>query len=323
MKAKTMILMGLAITCGLGASYMTSRLLAERSPSDEEKVKILVLKKNVNVGQRITDPEEFVEFKEVSKESEPPDSIKDLDFLKGKTLKQGRTKGDHLTAAHLRSFNDTLKLPEGHFAQGLKVTLEGSASGFASLPGSRVNIVQTVTRGAPYSQMLLADVLVLAADLKLDSNGELASPAQVVTFALKQEDVLKVNLAKELGILSLALRNVDEKGIDTSKAVYEKDIRPERQKPSAIEDPITVTPPPKTVVEVKPDPVPQPDLPKIVKGHYDIIVGTESGAREVRRVYWSQEEDGPVVIERTEMLESTRTQTGPADTSPRKEGPRT
>ena len=31
MKPKTMILMGLAIVCGLGASYMTSRLLAERN----------------------------------------------------------------------------------------------------------------------------------------------------------------------------------------------------------------------------------------------------------------------------------------------------
>ena len=30
MKPKTLILMVVAVTCGLGASYMTSRLLAER-----------------------------------------------------------------------------------------------------------------------------------------------------------------------------------------------------------------------------------------------------------------------------------------------------
>ena len=42
MKPKTLILMVVAVTCGLGASYMTSRLLAERQPEDTEKVKILV-----------------------------------------------------------------------------------------------------------------------------------------------------------------------------------------------------------------------------------------------------------------------------------------
>ncbi len=31
MKPKTMILMVVAVVCGLGASYMTSRLLADRS----------------------------------------------------------------------------------------------------------------------------------------------------------------------------------------------------------------------------------------------------------------------------------------------------
>ena len=35
MKPKTLILMVVAVTCGLGASYMTSRLLAKtKSPAD-------------------------------------------------------------------------------------------------------------------------------------------------------------------------------------------------------------------------------------------------------------------------------------------------
>ena len=101
MKPKTMILMGLAIVCGLGASYMTSRLLAERSAPEEEKVAILVAKRHVSVGERILKPDEMFEIKLVSKESEPPDAIKDMDALKGKNMKQGRNKGDHITAANL------------------------------------------------------------------------------------------------------------------------------------------------------------------------------------------------------------------------------
>src|SRR5436305_1695536 len=40
MKPKTLILMVVAVTCGLGASYMTSRLLAERQTDDTDKVAI-------------------------------------------------------------------------------------------------------------------------------------------------------------------------------------------------------------------------------------------------------------------------------------------
>ena len=78
MKPKTMILMVLAITCGLGASYMTSRLLAERTTPEEEKVEILVATKNLSVGQRLTKPEELFEKKQVTKDLEPPDAIKDF-----------------------------------------------------------------------------------------------------------------------------------------------------------------------------------------------------------------------------------------------------
>jgi pilus assembly protein CpaB len=326
MKPKTMILMGLAITCGLGASYMTSRLLAERSPAEEEKVKILVAKKNLNVGQRISDPEELFEYKEVSKDSEPPDAIKDFDAIKGKSLKQNRNKGEWVTAANLRGAGEQLKLPEGHFAQGLKVTLEGTASGFATLPGSRVNIIQTVTRGSNYSQILLSDVLVLAADLKLDSTGELASPAQVVTFALSGKDVLKVNLAKELGILSLALRNPDDHSHDDAQVVYVKDIQPDRKERKEIPEEVVVPQPPPKVAEVKPEIKPEikddPVLPKVVTGYYDIVAGTVSGVREVRRVYWKQTDDGPIEIERTELIESTRSQNASPGNAPKKGGQR-
>ena len=44
MKPKTMVLILAAVACGLGASFMTSRLLSERQ-SDEEKVDVLVAKK--------------------------------------------------------------------------------------------------------------------------------------------------------------------------------------------------------------------------------------------------------------------------------------
>jgi Flp pilus assembly protein CpaB len=99
--------------------------------------------------------------------------------------------------------------------------MQAIASGFASLPHSRVDVMLTVKRNddkTSYVALLLQDVLVLAADLITDRTTGIAAPSQIVTFALKPEEVFRVNMAKEMGALTLALR----KPTDRSKAEFEK-----------------------------------------------------------------------------------------------------
>jgi len=213
-----MILMALAIVCGLGASYMTSRLLAERSISEEEKVKVLVCKRALSVGERLAKPEEIFEYKEVTRENEPPDAIKDIEALKNKTMKQSRNKGDHVTLANLL-VEGGLDIPEGHQAVGLPVNLATTAHGLASLPGSRVDLILTVRQGQGGASDVIAltvleNVLVLAADARTNREGEIIAPASVVTFALKEKEKLTMIAAKDMGVLSLSLRKFhdDTKG---------------------------------------------------------------------------------------------------------------
>src|SRR5436190_1989622 len=84
MKPKTMILMVVAIVCGLGASYMTSRLLAERddkpqqeTPQEIPKVKILVAKTNLDHGAAIKNPQEMFVEKTIPQEGAPKDALTD------------------------------------------------------------------------------------------------------------------------------------------------------------------------------------------------------------------------------------------------------
>jgi pilus assembly protein CpaB len=220
MKPKTMILMGLAIVCGLGASYMTSRLLAERNVEDQEKVKILVAKRVLSVGERLTKPEELFEIKEVTRENEPPDAIKDLDALKGKMMKQTRNKGDHVTVANLYD-GGGLDIPEGHQAVGLPVNLATTAHGLASLPGSRVDLILTLRGNNPLETTtitVLENVLVLAADARTNREGEIIAPASVVTFALKEKDRLTMINAQDMGVLRLSLRKLhDDSKMQTTR----------------------------------------------------------------------------------------------------------
>ena len=103
MKPKTLVLMGVAIACGLGASYMTSRLLAERQTDDEPKLEVLVAKKNLNIGDTIKAPDEMFQFKQYVKGEEPQGAVTTYDDLKNRVLKRPLRPGDHVTADDLLS----------------------------------------------------------------------------------------------------------------------------------------------------------------------------------------------------------------------------
>src|SRR5262249_45980929 len=233
MKPKTMILMIVAVTCGLGASYMTSRLLADRANAvdDSEKVSVLVPRKNLEMGFLIKNPSELFEEKAFTKGDEPRDGMLDLTLLKGRQLKRPLRKGDHVSEEDLFEKNKvgiSGMLPEGHVAVGIRVNPESIAGGFASLPHSRVDGFSTQRRGddkSSHSMLLLEDVLVLAADTNPSRDPDnKAQLATVVTLALKPEEVAKISLAKEYGPLTLALRGFGARKLDHEVKVTLQDI---------------------------------------------------------------------------------------------------
>lgn len=230
MKPKTMILMVVAIVCGLGASYMTSQLIARNQggPQQVEMDKYLVAKKNLDLGTPLKNAEELFEFKEVPKNQVPENAVKSFDGLKDQFLKRPIRKQLWITQDDLEKEPTVLPIPDGMRAVGLRMSLENIASGFASLPGSRVDVYSTIRRGNDdntYSNVLLENVLVLAADTNSKRpEGGAATPANVVTVALKPEDALRVTLAKDLGTLTLVLRNFDDKAVGETPKITASDL---------------------------------------------------------------------------------------------------
>ena len=86
MKSKTMILMVVAVGCGLVASFLTSRLLADRGPVGPEMVKRLVAKKNLALGTVIKEPEKYFIEKEFPVDSAPKRGFESFDAIKNKKL---------------------------------------------------------------------------------------------------------------------------------------------------------------------------------------------------------------------------------------------
>src|SRR5262249_22094983 len=148
------------------------RLIAERgeaAPADQPKVGVLVAKKNLDMGTFVKNPQDLFEEKLFAKGDEPKNAVVAFEVLKVKYLKRSLRAGDHVTPDDLTDNGNGInwQLPEGHRAIGIRVNTEGIAGGWASLPGSRVDIISTVRRSSDddsFSQVLLSDVLVLAAD---------------------------------------------------------------------------------------------------------------------------------------------------------------
>jgi pilus assembly protein CpaB len=324
MKPKTMILMVVAVGCGLGASYMTSRLLAERgnTTEEQEKVVILVARKNLDTGATIKDPKEMFVEKAVVKGEEPKNSVTKFEDLKGRVLKRTLREEDYVSSADLLSDKESwiaYSLPKGYRALGIRVNMEGTAAGFASLPLSRVDVIATVRRGddkQSFSQVLLQNVLVLAAD-QSTVREEKAMPAAVVTVALTPEEILKVSLAKEYGPLSLVLRKFNDNqqvSRENTKVTMENILSNTRNTEGDSQDKSDVPPvvakkdPPK--VEPKVDPVPVP----VAKTRTHIITLLNADRQE--QWEFTLDENDEVVGQRLLPRDTPRNETVPAPAAP-------
>jgi len=216
MKPKTMVLMMVAVGCGLVASYMTSKLIADRGANQEPRIKVLVAKKKIKNLTMLNKPDELFIEKELPAEAVPKKAVKSFEELKDKRLNKTLTEESLVTTDDL--INKDLaglaaNLPPGMRATALKVNPESLSGGFV-LPGTRVDVVSTTSDGGePISQIILQDMLVLAVDQQ--SNFEPTEKGttmlgNTVTLAVTTDEALRLSLAGRLGDLRLLLRGLGD-----------------------------------------------------------------------------------------------------------------
>src|SRR5207237_5266327 len=83
-------LLGLAIGCGLLASFMTSRVLAQRSAApatdEDDKVTVLVAKQKLTFGQRLDIPENYLEEKSYTLDQVPSKALRKFEDAQGRLV---------------------------------------------------------------------------------------------------------------------------------------------------------------------------------------------------------------------------------------------
>jgi pilus assembly protein CpaB len=207
---RALLMMALAVLLGLGAVLLASRWLLRQAPSGAHK--IVVASADVNLGQRLA-PEMF-KLVDWPGDSLPRGALRDPARLAGRVLKSSVLRDEPLTEAKLAPVGTlgglSALITEGKRAITVRVNDVVGVAGFA-LPGNFVDIIVYMQTdggsGQAISKIVLERILVLAVAQEVARDETKPRVVNAVTLEVTPEQAEKLDLARSVGSLSLALRN--------------------------------------------------------------------------------------------------------------------
>jgi pilus assembly protein CpaB len=223
MRPKSLVLLALALGCGLVASIGISQVLDGTKPAPVDTSPIYVALKNINVGDPVTD-------QTVSLEEWPTDKIPVGAISKWENIEERRPRstiyqGEPILDTKLLGkgqTNDPIKgVPKGMRLYTISVDARKSAAGLLS-PGDRVDLQIYASRNeregikAPMTKIFMQNLRVYAVDQTIDksSDGEEArNVAKTISLIVTPAQASKITLAENLGEVSLIPRNPDDDAV--------------------------------------------------------------------------------------------------------------
>jgi pilus assembly protein CpaB len=283
MKQKNLILMVVAVGCGLVAAFLTTQINARPRV---DQVEVIVAAKDLPVGTMMTktDLPKLITRKKIAKDALPTAFVMTEEDLLDRRLTRAVRKEETFNPNDLTK-GGIVTLPEGMDMISMPVSVSNAVAGFV-VPGSKVDVLATLRLGNKLRAFpILVDMLVLAVDQHVSpdtsKNGSGVFPNMSnVSFAATQEQALLLALAKHRGChLELLLRHPGKKldedyDIKKVKKMLEDEKQPAELKPTdgndGSEAPIYPFPP----LEA-PAPVAKVEYVKVWSAKVNIDPGTE------------------------------------------------
>lgn len=224
---RALIVMAVAILFGLAAVVFASRWLLNQPGSGSGR--IVVASADISLGQRLA-PEMF-KLAEWPADSMPKGAFTDPQKLSGRVLKNNLVMGEPVSEAKLAPSGTlgglSALISEGKRAITVRVNDVIGVAGFA-LPGNYVDIIVSTqkdpqpgaeAREQSISKIVLERILVLAVAQEVNRDETKPKVVNAVTLEVTPEQAEKLDLARSVGTLSLALRNqVDPQSASTEGA---------------------------------------------------------------------------------------------------------
>lgn len=224
MRPKSLILLALALGCGLVASIGISQVLdGNNRPAAVATAPIYVALQNVNVGDPLT--EKMVALEEWPKDKVPVGAISKWEDLEDRRPRSNIYQGEPLLTNKLLGKgerSDPIQgVPAGMRLKTISVDARKSAAGLLS-PGDRVDVQIYVKANpehgisSPFTKIFLQNIRVYAVDQAIDkaADGEEArNVAKTVSLIVTPAQANRINLAENMGEISLIPRNPDDDAV--------------------------------------------------------------------------------------------------------------
>jgi pilus assembly protein CpaB len=235
MRPKSLILLALALGCGLVASIGISQVLDSNGRSVAvETTPIYVALQNINVGDPLTDA--MVALEEWPKDKVPVGAVTSWEDLEGRRPRTNIYQGEAILDGKLLAkgqTNDPIQgVPDGMRLKTISVDARRSAAGLLS-PGDRVDVQIYVNRNEAYgitepvTRIFLQNIRVYAVDQTIEKSAdgeEARNVAKTVSLIVTPAQANKITLAENMGEVSLIPRHPDDESVVDDAQVDASDV---------------------------------------------------------------------------------------------------
>jgi len=235
MRSKSVVLMALALGCGLVAAIGVSQVLDRNQapPPSTEVEPVFVCAADINPNDLVT--AQMLKLEEWPKGRVPPGAVTKLEEVEGKRCRQKLYAGEPVLLGKLRGQADDL-LPSDGIPKGFRVVnvRVDSVSGTGLIvPGDRVDVLVFFQKNdsngidAATARTILQDIKVYAIDTafvgKHESDSTLVN-GKTVSLLVTPSQAEKIMLASELGSIRLIIRSLNDEEETSSNGATTREI---------------------------------------------------------------------------------------------------
>lgn len=227
MRPKSLILLVLALGCGLVASIGINQVMANRNSDGSaavETTQIFVALKEIRTGDPLNS--ELLKLQEWPRQQVPAGALTRIEDVEGRRAKTRIVPGEPILDDKLLKQGESAAggsdlLRPGYRGVAVRVDAQSGLSGLI-LPGDKVDVqvhlAANPARGIPITRTLtfLRNIKVFAVDdvFKRGDDGSQAIAAKTVTLEVTPEESEYVTLASKLGEIQLVMRSATDEDTD-------------------------------------------------------------------------------------------------------------
>ncbi|MCL4745305.1 MAG: Flp pilus assembly protein CpaB, partial [Burkholderiaceae bacterium] len=222
---RAVIMLLLSLVAGVAAVVLAARWLGEQASGTSAQV--VVAARDIDPGQPIGVT--MLTLTPWPAGSVPAGAFNDVKALDGRVPKSGLLRGEPVLDAKLAPIGTkgglSALIGEGLRAITVKVNEVVGVAGFA-LPGNYVDVMVNTQdeKDKPVSMIVLERILVLAVAQEASRDETKPRVVNAVTLEVTPEQAERIDLARSIGTLSLALRNQRDKSASPTDGVRKAEL---------------------------------------------------------------------------------------------------